>query len=236
MAGDADTSTQTPPAEEHTTVERGAARPARPDAAGCTYDGGKVSCEDLATADVTDGVLFRRRGPRGLLPDPRELLQGPGLDREEVRQGGRQGLASRSSRARSSLSSASRAAARRPPGAPCCASRSRRAATSSTRACRRGALLAAHSARLPQEGADHLPGPLQLDQSQADDLRHRRRAARGELPRVERAREGGAGHQGDQRGGAAAGRPSTCTATRTSSPAGSGSASASPARPCSSPT
>jgi oligopeptide/dipeptide ABC transporter ATP-binding protein len=27
--------------------------------AGCTYDGGKVSCEDLETADVTDGVLFQ---------------------------------------------------------------------------------------------------------------------------------------------------------------------------------
>ncbi len=29
------------------------------EAAGCTYDGGRVSCEDLATAQVTDGVLFR---------------------------------------------------------------------------------------------------------------------------------------------------------------------------------
>ena len=36
------------------------------------------------------------------------------------------------------------------------------------------------AARVPQEGADHLPGPLQLHQSQADDLRHRRRAARGQ--------------------------------------------------------
>jgi oligopeptide/dipeptide ABC transporter ATP-binding protein len=27
--------------------------------AGCTYDGGKVSCEDLETADVTDGILFQ---------------------------------------------------------------------------------------------------------------------------------------------------------------------------------
>ena len=60
-------------------------------------------------------------------------------------------------------------------------------------------------ARLPQEGADHLPGPLQLHQSQADDLRHRRRAARGQQRLLERAREGRARHQGDQRGRPAAG-------------------------------
>jgi oligopeptide/dipeptide ABC transporter ATP-binding protein len=48
MAGDQQPTTPTAPLDRRAPTE-----------AGCTYDGGRVTCEDLATADVTDGVLFQ---------------------------------------------------------------------------------------------------------------------------------------------------------------------------------
>ncbi len=56
MAGDEQYTTPAPvePPAAQAPLDRRAATEA-----GCTYDGGRVSCEDLATADVTDGVLFR---------------------------------------------------------------------------------------------------------------------------------------------------------------------------------
>jgi peptide/nickel transport system ATP-binding protein len=60
MADDVDITTPASPAgDEDTTVTGGALDRRAPTPPGCTYDGGKVTCEDLATADITDGVLFR---------------------------------------------------------------------------------------------------------------------------------------------------------------------------------
>ncbi len=61
MAGDEQQTTQATPGGESLTVTGGPVDRRAPTEPGGTYDGGRVSTEDLATADVTDGVLYKVR-------------------------------------------------------------------------------------------------------------------------------------------------------------------------------
>lgn len=61
MAGDEQFTAPAPSADRQVPVSGGPLDRRAPTESGSTYTGGRVSTEDLATADVTDGVLFKIR-------------------------------------------------------------------------------------------------------------------------------------------------------------------------------